>query len=159
MLDIGGLVLLIISLVGAVKGRGLPIWIPQILALGALVLLIYQAAWKKSRFAPIHTAAVWMTFVWIAGHALQRAWGSGVLTAAPLWLLILLTPLVAVAHQRAHKRFSPTAGKKLELTRTETTSLRDRWLSRRKNKNRVEKTKGIELIEFDLGEKINFQNK
>ncbi|MDR3543301.1 MAG: hypothetical protein P4L69_20425 [Desulfosporosinus sp.] len=54
MLDLGGLVLLLGSLVGAIKGLGLPLWLPQGAAITALALLMYQGLFKRSRFALIH---------------------------------------------------------------------------------------------------------
>ncbi|HZK83841.1 MAG TPA: hypothetical protein VFC58_04020 [Desulfosporosinus sp.] len=38
MADIGGLILLLGSLIGAVKGRWLPLWVPQVVAVVALGL-------------------------------------------------------------------------------------------------------------------------
>ena len=156
MLDIGGLVLLLGSLVGAIKGRWMPLWIPQLVALAALAILIYQGFWKRSRFAIIHTAALWVALTWIAGNAMEQSWGNGILMQVPLWTMLLATPAVVIGHHRVQVRFSPSTGKKLELTRTETRPFQD-WRNSR-GKKAITKNK-MELITFDLGEEIEFKNK
>lgn len=159
MLDIGGLLLLIGALAGAIKGQTLPLWVPQGVALVTLALLVYQVAWKRSRFAPVTTAALWVSLIWIAAHLMVGAWGKGLLTETPTGILLFTTPLVAVAHYKVLLRFSPGIGKKLELTKTEITPFRDWWLSLKKAKVKKSQAPAIELIMFDLGEEINFQNK
>lgn len=156
MLDIGGLVIFFVSLAGAIKGRGLPFWIPQVIVFAAFSLLIYQGVWKRSRFALIHTAALWSALSWMAGHMMEMSWGQGIQTQVPSRILLLITPLVVIAHQRVYKRFSPAAGKKLELTPTESSQFKERWHFRRKT---ASKSEAMRLIVFDLGEEINFQNK
>lgn len=156
MLDIGGLVLLLGSLVGALKGLRLPLWLPQVVALTAIALLVYQGFWKRSRFALIHTATLWVALAWIAGHMMAVSIGDGILMQIPLWTMLLATPAVVIGQRQVQVRFSPSVGKKLELSRTETTFFKDWWNSRRK-KAITKKT--MELITFDLGEEIEFKNK
>lgn len=157
MLDIGGLVLLIVSLVGAIKGRWLPLWFPQVVALAALSLMIYQGIYRRSRFALVHTATLWVALTWIAGHMMAISMGNGILMQIPLWIMLLLTPAVVIGQHQVQVRFSPLAGKKLELIRTETTPFKD-WRNSRKKKEII-KEETMELITFDLGEEIEFKNK
>lgn len=157
MLDIGGLVLLFGSLIGVLKGLLLPIWLPQGVALAALALSVYQGFWKRSRFALIHTATLWITLTWIAGHMMELSMGDGFLMQVPLWTMLLVTPAVVIGQYLIQVRFSPSAGKKLELTRTETTPFKDWWNSR--GKKAITKKNPMELITFDLGEEIDFRNK
>jgi len=157
MVDIGGLILLIVTLVGAIKWLWMPLWIPQIVALAALSLMIYQGAFKRSRFALVHTATLWVALTWIAGHLMEQAMGNGLLMQIPLWIMLLLTPAIVVVHQLIQVRFSPTASKNLKLTRTETTPFKD-WLNSRQKKDVAKKIE-MEVIAFDLGEEIEFKNK
>ena len=114
MLDIGGLVLLLGSLAGAIKGPWMPLWIPQVVVLASLALLIYQGLFKRSRFALIHTATLWITLAWLAGHMMGLSMGNGILMQVPLWTMLLATPAVVIGHHRVQVRFSPSTGKKLE---------------------------------------------
>jgi hypothetical protein len=157
MADIGGLVLLIVSLIGAIKGLWMPLWIPQILALAALALLIYQGMFKQSRYVLIHTATLWIALTWIAGHMMAISMGEGILTQIPLWTMLLVTPGIVIGHYLVQVRFSPLAGKKLELTQTETTPFK-RWLNSRRKKE-IAKKNAMDLINFDFGEEIEFKNK
>lgn len=156
MLDIGGLVLLLGSLVGALKGLSLPIWLPQLMAIAALGLVIYHGFWKRSRFLLIHSAALWIALTWIAGHMMDQLMGDGILTLIPLWLMLLMTPAVVILQYQVQRRFSTSTGKKLELKRTETTPFKEWWNSLRK---KAITKKAMELNSFDLGEEIEFQNK
>ena len=157
MVDIGGLILLIVTLVGAIKWLWMPLWIPQIVALAALSLMIYQGAFKRSRFALVHTATLWVALTWIAGHMMELSMGKGLLMQIPLWIMLLLTPAIVIVHHLIQVRFSPTASKMLKLTRTETTPFKD-WLNSRQKKE-VAKQNAMELNTFDLGEEIEFKNK
>lgn len=152
MFDIWGLVLLILSMAGAIKGRWLPFWIPQLATLLALFLLIYRGIWARSRLSFIHTSAVWVSLTWIAGKAMELSWGRGILSEVPFWTMLLVTPLIAYIHQRIYRRFNPVPTRGLEL---ESVTQPIRWSFSKK------KTKGqtIELITFDLGEEIQFKNK
>lgn len=157
MLDLVGLVLLLGSLAGAIKGQWMPLWIPQVVVLASLALLIYQVLFKGSRFALVHTATLWVTLAWIAGHMMTISMGDGLLMQIPLWILLLVTPVAVMGHHLVQVRFSPSAGKKLELTRTEITPFKD-WLNSRRKKTTLKKNT-MELITFDLGEEIEFKNK
>lgn len=160
MLDICGVFLFIGSLVGVIKGSDLPLWIPQAVVIISLSLLIYQGVFKHSRFIFIHSGTFYMALIWIAGHMLEASWGTGILTQLSIWILLLATPLAAFAPQQAQKRFHPAAGKRLELTRTETSPFKEWWLSqKRKTVISKAKSQSMELIVFDLGEEIDFQNK
>ena len=114
MSDIGGLVVLLGSMVGAIKGRWMPLWIPQLVVFVALAMLIYQGFWKRSQFALIHTATLWITLAWLAGHMMGLSMGNGILMQVPLWTMLLATPAVVIGHHRVQVRFSPSTGKKLE---------------------------------------------
>ncbi|MDR3600864.1 MAG: hypothetical protein P4L49_10345 [Desulfosporosinus sp.] len=157
MFDLVGLVLLLGTLAGAIKGQWTPLWIPQVVVLASLALLIYQGLFKRSRFALIHTATLWVALAWIAGHMMAISMGDGILMQIPLWTMLLVTPVVVMGHHLVQVRFSPSAGKKLELTRTETTPFKEWWCSRRKKA--ITKKNTMEFITFDLGEKIEFKNK
>ncbi|MDR3586411.1 MAG: hypothetical protein P4L59_13985 [Desulfosporosinus sp.] len=157
MFDLVGLVLLLGSLAGAIKGQWMPLWIPQVVVLASLALLIYQGLFKRSRFALIHTATLWVALAWIAGHMMAISMGDGILMQIPLWTMLLVTPVVVMGHHLVQVRFSPLAGKKLELTRTETTPFKDWWDSRRTKA--IMKKNTMVLITFNLGEEIEFKNK
>lgn len=157
MFALVGLVLLLGSLAGAIKGPWMPLWIPQVVVLASLALLIYQGLFKRSRFALIHTATLWVALAWIAGHMMALSMGDSILMRIPLWTMLLVTPVVVMGHHLVQVRFSPSTGKKLELTRTETTPFKD-WRNSRRTKA-IMKKNTMELITFNLGEEIEFKNK
>lgn len=159
MFDLAGIFLFIVSLAGAIKGLNLPIWIPQVIALMALILITYQGAWKHSRLIIIHSGTLYVALIWIGGHLLAASWGMGLLSQIPIYMLLLTTPLAAFLPHQARKRFRPAEGKKLELTRTETSPLKEWWLSLKRKSVPTKAKQQIELIVFDLGEEIDFQNK
>lgn len=165
MIDIGGIVLLIISLAGAIKGLALPIVIPEILTLLSLGLLIYQGAFKRSRLMFIHSAAFWLALTWIAGDYLKSSLQLGIIAQIITGMLLVVTPLAAIAPVMLHRRFTPTTGKKLELTRTEVSPMQEFKKSisslklKKQTTNDEKKQITIEQITFDLGEEILFENK
>jgi len=165
VLDISGIFLLIIAWMGIildfVKGLDLPLWIPLGVTIAALFLLLYQGMWKHSRLTFIHAATAWVALTWTVGTVLETVVGKGLLTQIPIWALLLVTPLAAIAPQQAQKRFSSeTAGKKLELTHTDTSPLKEWWeLNFLQHKPTASPKKSIKLIVFDLGEEINYENK
>lgn len=156
MLDIGGLILLVFSLVGVIKWVQIPQCVPQIIAIAAFTFLIYQVVFRRSKFAGVHLSALWIALTWIAGQMMVSAWGDGILAEVPRWTMLLITPVVIIGYHQVQIRFSPSSGKKLKLTRTEARHFTD-WLISRK-KETLDKNEMV-LIRFDLGEEIDFENK
>jgi len=161
MIDLGGIFLLIVSFTGAIKGLSLPVWIPLMISLIAVFLLLYQGLYKHSQLIFIHAATVWVALTWSVGSAMKGIIGQGLLLQIPIGALLLVTPLAAIAPHQAVKRFNVASkGKKLELTRTDAATLND-WLKSKTmpQKSKEKKQNALELITFDLGEEINYENK
>lgn len=158
MRDLWGIVLLITSLAGSIKGRWLPYFVPQIIAAAALFLLFYRGLFIKSKFSFIYSSTLWISLTWIAGKAMEESWGNGILMQVPFWMMLLFTPVVGYVHQRIFRRFNPVPTRGLELEHgrnPQALRLEERWPFRKNSSCK----QGIDLILFDLGEEVQFKNK
>jgi hypothetical protein len=156
MRDIGGFVLLALALFGALKGRGLPYMVPQLLIVLSVLLLIYRGFFMKSKLSFVYTAAGWTSLVWIAGKSMEETLGNGLIMQAPFFLLLMTIPMMAYLHQRIYHRFNPITTKGLELEPPETTL---GFITRIKSYFQPEKKADMELIVFDLGREVKHRSK
>jgi len=162
--DVWSLVLLTAAFIGAIKGRNLPVIIPQILMGISFLLLLYRGFFVRSKYSVFYTASTWVSLAWIAGKSMEEAWGAGLMTLIPFYLFLGLTPVVAFIHQRIYRRLNPVATRGLELEPVEyplgaTVINRLKKLSKRKPESNDTQPAEIELITFDLGRKVKHTNR
>ena len=160
MRDIWGVLLLMISFIGALKGRNLPYILPYASGTVTILLFFYRGVIQKSKFAYLYTTALWVSLTWIAGKAMEQSWGSGIVSWVPLGFALMLTPAIGIVHQRIYRRFNPTPIRGLELEPSgNRQSLKSMTIWPFGKKQSQSQLQQIELITFDLGEEVQFKNR
>lgn len=158
MRDLGGILLLILTLLGAVKGRGLPEATPYIILVVSATLLIYRGFYIKSKLSFVYTATMWASLVWVFGITIEKSWGSSLVMLIPYTLLLILTPIVAYLHQRIYRRFNPTSTRGLEIEPVEGTPSFLESIKKLFTK-REQKQEELQPIMFDLGSEVRYKNR
>ena len=166
MRDMGGIILIILTLLGAIRGRHLPEIIPIAILILAAILLIYSAFIIKSKMSIIYTGLAWVAFVWYVGIILERA-GVSIFVMVPYTLMFILTPAVMFLHWRVYRRFNPVPVRGLHIEPSEGDApeflekikekMRELFASSKKEEANDQEE--LKPLVFDLGRKIDFDNR
>ena len=157
--DYSSIPLLLITLIGALKGKDLPYLIPQILAIISLALLLYRGIFIKSKYAILYTTSLWLSLTWIMGIYANIEYSGNILMKIPFYVMLLFTTIVAFVHQRIHRRLNPVTVRGLEIEPN--VSPFSQWLKDLKAKfsKQQEQQERIKLITFDLGEEVQHKSR
>ena len=152
------------GVIGLLNGFSPPLWVPIVLTLASFIIFLHGIK-KSSRLSFLNASTLWLGFLWIISYYFIESWGAGILTKMFTGTLLMATPLAAVSPYVVQKRFTAAApGRKLELSRPASSpkpTYKEWFLNNllRKSEFKKSESSAPEMIIFDLGEEVHYENK